>query len=193
MRFPASELGEFSSTLASHLFENGLGAGFNEQPGHVLAKLRCLLWRRRGVLLHAMHAVDGADARIDNELAVFDTGERAHGDLASAMERPKQRALGNDSRACFRVIKRGQQFLSFTILQPAFHRDGALAHGRHAHFGRKNFGNALAESQAVQPRFRNDDRLVLAAFHFAEARVHVAAQIAQIQVGTKVPQLGLTP
>ena len=124
---------------------------------------------------------------------MLDTRKRAHGHLTPAMERAQQRALRDNCGTRLRVIERRQQISRFRILQPALHGDRALAHSRHAHFGRKNFGDSLTEPQAVQSCFRNAHRLVLAAFHFAETRVHIAAQVAQIQVRANVPQLRLAP
>src|SRR5579859_4657699 len=86
-RLPTSELEGVSGTLTGYLFENGLRAGFNEQPRHVLAEL-CRLFRQRcGMLLHTMHAVHGTHARIHHQLTVLDARICTYGYLAPAVQR----------------------------------------------------------------------------------------------------------
>ena len=59
--------------------------------------------------------------------------------------------------------------------------------------GREGFGDAIAPAQAIEAGFGEEDGIVFAALRFAEAGVHVATKIADVQIGAHVAQLGLAP
>jgi hypothetical protein len=59
---PARGEAEASAKLASYCFEDGLGAGFEEETRDVFAKSGGLVWRGGGALADILGAVDGADA-----------------------------------------------------------------------------------------------------------------------------------
>ena len=64
---PARGEAEASAKLASYCFENGLGAGFEEEARNVFAESGGLVWRCCGALADILRAVDGADAGFEDE------------------------------------------------------------------------------------------------------------------------------
>src|SRR5260370_18812323 len=72
IRLPARALGAGSATLAAHFFQDGLRARFDEHSRHVFSKLRLLIRRTAGALLHVLHSVHGTNARIEHQFAALD-------------------------------------------------------------------------------------------------------------------------
>jgi hypothetical protein len=70
--------------------------------------------------------------------------------------------------------------------------DGTLTDGGHEDFRLKDFGNSSTESEAVEAGFSEKDSIVFTAFDFAQARVHVAAEFADVEIGACVTNLRLT-
>ena len=50
----------------------------------------------------------------------------------------------------------------------------------------------MRRSEPIKSSFREHDGIVFAAFHFAQPRINIAAQIANVEVGTKMQKLRLT-
>src|SRR5271165_3226717 len=190
-RLPERALAESSATRALHLFKNAASAAFDEQLGHVLSELRSLIRRSRGTLANILDAIHGADHGVHHQLAAFDARPRAEGHLTAALQSGKQRTLGDDRGARFGIIKFAENVRGFRVFHAGFDGDGALPHGRQGNFGRKGFGDFLAPAEAVESRFGKNDGVVLAAFDFAQARVHVAPEFANIQIGAVMAQLRL--
>ena len=74
---PARGEAEASAKLTSYCFENGLGAGFEEEARDVFAESRGLLGRGNGTLADILRAVDGADAGFQDEFAALGAGPSA--------------------------------------------------------------------------------------------------------------------
>jgi len=70
--------------------------------------------------------------------------------------------------------------------------DGTLTDGGHDNFRFKNFGNSSTEPEAVEASFSEKDCVVLTTFDFAQARVHVAAEVTDVEIGACVTNLRLT-
>src|SRR6267143_2315661 len=87
MRFPARGDAKGSAKLTSYCFEDGLGAGFEEEAGDVFAKSGGLVWRCGGALADILRAVDGADAGFENKFAALDARPGAERNLAAALQR----------------------------------------------------------------------------------------------------------
>ena len=66
-----------------------------------------------------------------------------------------------------------------------------MAYGREKNLRRKRFGDAIAPAEAVEPGFGEEDGVVFAALGFAEAGVDIAAEVADIEIGTNVAELRL--
>src|SRR6267154_731828 len=191
MRFPARGDTEGSAKLTSDCFEDGLGAGFEEEAGDVFAESGGLVWRCGGALADILRAVDGADAGFENKFAALDTRPGAERNLAAAFQRGEQSAFGDYGGARFRIIESAEDIGGFVVGEAAFRGDCALAHGGEKNIGCESFGYAIAPAQAVQAGFGQEDGVVLAALRFAETSVDVAAKIAHIEVGTNVAKLRL--
>jgi len=65
IRLPVKALGNASGTLAAHFFQDRLRARLDEQPRHVLSKLRRLIRCSGGVLLHVLRPVHGTNTRVE--------------------------------------------------------------------------------------------------------------------------------
>src|ERR1700730_8988083 len=115
MRFPASGDCEVSATLGPDCFEDGLRAGLEEEARDVFAESGGLLGRRGGALADILRAVDGADAGFEDEFAALGAGPGAERNLAAALQRGEQGALGDDSGARFGVVERGEDFGGFVV------------------------------------------------------------------------------
>jgi hypothetical protein len=144
------------------------------------------------VLLNELRAVHGADTSVENEFIALDARPTTHRDLAAPLKSGEQGAFGDDRGAGGGVIEHGKNVACFGIRESGFDADGALTDGGHANFGSESFRNSLAETEAIKSGFGNDDGIVLAAIHFAKSRVHVAAKVAKIKVGTNAAKLRLT-
>src|ERR1700751_3241926 len=63
---------EGSATLATHIFQDVLRAGFDKQVGHAFAKGAGLLGRCGGALLNVLKSVDGAHAGVEDQFVILD-------------------------------------------------------------------------------------------------------------------------
>ena len=75
----------------------------------------------------------------------------------------------------------------------AFNAQGPLAHRMQGDGGVNAFVDAVGQSQALQPRRRQDQTVIGAGIQFFEAGDHIAPHILEDQVGKVVPQLGQAP
>ena len=166
-----------------------MGAGVDEEAAHVFAESASLIERGGGALLDVLRAVDATDTGFEDEFVAFDARPGAERNLAAAFERGEQRAFGDDGAARFDVVEFLERDGSFGVVGAAFDADGALADGGQKNLGRENFGDAMRGAEAIEAGFREHDGVVFAAFDFAEARVHVAAKIANVEVGAEMEKL----
>ena len=151
-----------------------------------------LIERRGGALLDVLRAVGAADAGFEDEFVAFDARPGAEGNLAAAFERGEQRAFGDDGAARFGVVELFERGGSLGVVGAAFDADGALADGGQENFGREDFGDAMRQAEAIESGFGEHDGVVFTAFDFAEARVHVAAEVANVEIGAKMKELRAT-
>src|SRR5260370_30304423 len=77
------------------------------------------------------------------------------------------------------------------VFQARLNAERALTDGWHANIGRKNFADAIAPAETIESGFGEEDGFVFAAFDFAQARIHVTAEFAQIEIGPRVANLRL--
>src|SRR5260370_42368127 len=129
---PARGDAEDSATLSSYFFEDGLRAGFDEEPGNMFAESDSLVRRRRGALPHILRAVDGADASFENKLPALGARPGAEGNLAATLQRGEERALGNDGGTGLSIVQSAEDVGGFVVGKAALGGNGALADGRHA-------------------------------------------------------------
>src|SRR5579859_842026 len=191
MRFPASGDGERSATLGLHFFEDGLRAGFDEQTSNVFAEGHGLVGRGGGALFDVLRAVHRADAGFEDKFAVLGARPGAQRYLAAALQRREQRAFGDDGGASLGVVEGSEDFGGLGVGEAALRGDGALTDGGHADVRGKGFADAVGPAEAVESGFGEHHGVVLAAFDFAQTSVDIAPQVAQIEIGTKVPELRL--
>src|SRR5713101_2424864 len=190
-RLPVSDEEVRLLTLPSDFFENIPGARLDQEPSHVLTKLRGLIRRRGGALLDVLHAIDGADTGFEDKFTAFDARPSTERHLAASVKRSKKSALANDGSARFRVVQYCESVGHLRIFQASLNDDGALPDRGHAYVGRKRFTYALAPAEAVETCFRKQDGVIFAAGDFAQARVYIATQFAKVEIGTDVENLGL--
>ena len=148
-----------------------------------------LIGRSGGALLYVLRAVNAADTGFEDEFVAFEACPRADRNLATAFKRAEKRAFGDDGAACFGIVELFNGGGGFGVIGAAFDADGALADGRQENVGRENFGDAMRCAEAIEARFGEHDGVVFAAFDFAEARVNVAAKIANVEIGAKMKEL----
>src|SRR6266478_8010901 len=188
---PASGDAEASTMLAPDFFEDGLRAGFEEEARDVFAERGGLLGRGGGTLADILRTVDRADAGFEDEFAALGAGPGAKRNLAATLQRGEQGAFGDDGGARFGVVESAQDFGGFGVGKTAFGSDSALADGGQKNIGRKGFGDAIAPAEAVEAGFGEENAVVLAALGFAEARVDIAAKVADVEIGANVAKLRL--
>src|SRR5712692_5946590 len=191
MSLPARGDAEDSTTLSSYFFEDGLRAGFDEQAGHVLAESDGLVGRRRSALLDVLRAVDGADASFENKLSTLSARPGAEGNLAATLQRGEERALGNDGGTGLSIVQSAEDVGGFVVGEAAFSGNGTLADRGHADIGGKRFADAVRPAETVESGFGEHHSVVFAALDFAKTGVNVAAQVADIEIGTDVAKLRL--
>ena len=90
------------------------------------------------------------------------------------------------------MVERRQQSLHLDIVGAALDADGALPACWQAVFNAHRRRDAILEPQPDQTCGCQDDRVVLVRVQLGQARVDVATQEADFQVGTARQQLGLT-
>src|SRR5438552_12505647 len=190
-RFPASGDLTASATLAAHFLENILRAGVDQQTSHLFTERARLIGRARGGMLYVLFAVHQANAGIAEQFIALEAGPRAHRDLAAALQQREQGALGDDGVARLQVIEFIENFGGLVVAGAAFDGDGALANRGHADFRRENFTDTMRGAEAVEAGFGEDHGIVFATFHFAKARIHVSAQIANVEIGSQMKKLSL--
>src|SRR5712671_383833 len=109
-----------SATLTTHFFEDRLRTGFDEQPGNVFAESHGLVRRGRSALPHQLRAINRTDAGFENELSTLGARPGAHRNLAAALQRGEQCALGDDGGTSFGIVESAENLRSFRIGEPAF-------------------------------------------------------------------------
>src|SRR6267378_4436891 len=112
---PARGEAEASAKLTSDCFENGLGAGFEEETRDVFAKSGGLVWRCGGALADILRAVDGADTGFENKFAALDARPGAERNLAAAFQRGEQSAFSDYGGARFRIIESAEDIGGFVV------------------------------------------------------------------------------
>jgi hypothetical protein len=88
----------------------------------------------------------------------------------------------------FGVIERGAHLAGWAI-GAGFDGKGALSHGGAHGFGRENLGDAICPTEAAQSGRGEDDGGVLAFIELAEARIDVAADGFEAEIGTEAAEL----
>src|SRR6266851_4121760 len=161
MSLPARGDAEDSTTLNSYFFEDGLRAGFEEEPGNMFAESDRLVRRRRRTLPHILRAVDGADASFENKLSPLGARPGTERNLASTLQRGEERALGNDGGTSLSIVQSAEDVGGFVVGKAALGSDGTLADGGHADIGGKRFANTVRPAEAVEPGFGEQHGVVL--------------------------------
>src|SRR5262249_60748309 len=103
----------------------------------------------------------------------------------------KQGTFGDDGLAGFKIVQRCEGIGEFRILQTRLNANCALADGGHADFWRQNLANAITPAEAIEAGFGEQNRVVLAAFDFAETCIDVPTQFAYVEIATSVKDLRL--
>ena len=91
------------------------------------------------------------------------------------------------------MAQRGQPLAQPGVVAPHFDRQRTLPRRRQHLIVSKALGDARAELQADQPRGGEHNRIVVAFVELAQARVEVAAQRFDLQVGPQAQQLHHAP
>ncbi len=163
-----------------------MGASFEKETAHTFAEGASLGGRGAGALLDVLRAVDAANAGFEDEFVAFHARPCAERNLAAAFERAEETTLGDDGAAGFGVVELFDGGGGIGVVGAALDADCALTDCGEKNIGSENFGDAMRGAEAIEPGFSEHDGVVFAAFDFAEARIHVAAQIADVEVGTKM-------
>jgi hypothetical protein len=87
------------------------------------------------------------------------------------------------------VIQRQQRFLGRLVVRARFEAQGALANGGENRFERQHLRDPAGQSEAAESGLCEDDRVVLALVQLSQSRVHVAANVFHLQIGTGMQQL----
>jgi hypothetical protein len=112
--------------------------------------------------------------------------------MAAATELRGERALGIESRERLGVVQRGQRRATARVVGAALDADHALANGRQRQLEVELLGHVVRDAEALQSGAGQQDRVEFAFVEPAQARVDVAAQQLEAQVGPCLPQLGLS-
>src|SRR5258708_395206 len=191
MSLPARGDAEDSTTLSSYFFEDGLRAGFEEEPGNMFAESDSLVRRRRGALPHILRAVDGADASFENKFSPLGARPGTERNLAATLQRGEERALGDYCGTSLGIVQSAEDIGGFVVCKTALGGNGALADRGHADIGGERFADAVRPAEAGGAGFGEHPRVLLTALDFAKTGIDVAAQVADIEIGTDVAKLRL--
>ena len=134
-----------------------------------------------------------ATIAVNRSIAIAHFGKRADGDLASAAQLVQQRSLAGRRRPRCRVVEERQVLAHGNVALANLDAERALS-GRGTHETlRQHFPHPLRFAQPGQAGRGQDDGVVLAFLQLAHARVHIAAQRMNHQVGPHSLQLRLPP
>ena len=154
-------------------------------------KCLSLIERSGGALANDLRAIHRANTSVQNDLSAFDASPSAEGHLATTLQDGQQRALGDDRGTRLGIVQLFERGGSFGIGRAAFRGDGTLSDGGYANVGREGFTDAMGPAETIEASFGKHNGIVFAALHLAEASIHVAAQIANVQVRANVTKLSL--
>src|ERR1017187_9119527 len=130
--------------------------------------------------------------RIQANAASHNFGEGADGNLAAAAEFVEQGALAGGGDASGSVVEKCQKRPRCRVAIANFNSQGALPGGGGHHFHGNNLADQLRFAEAVQASGGENDGIVVAGFELAQARIHIAAERVNLQIGTNRLQLRLT-
>ena len=111
--------------------------------------------------------------------------------LAAALDTSEESPFGHRTFRCRRIVEKGDFRLDLSVITARLNGQRPLSHGGQDDAFGQHFRNARAEPQALQPRHGENGRIELAAIELLHARIHVAAQALDLQVGAHMQQLGL--
>lgn len=114
------------------------------------------------------------------------------GEFASAFDRCHEGAFGKDAGFGLGVVDAAYDLVRGAVSGSAFDGDAALSNGRQALFYREVCGSGMRYSESVESSAGEDDGVVFAGLELGEARVYVAADVAQLCVGTEAAELKYT-
>src|SRR5207245_994663 len=140
---------------------------------------------------HQATPIHPGNERAQRHDAVRDRGVRRNGDLTPAFQSLQEGPLGCHRRPGWMVIQPGDHLPHESVIRAAFERQGPLPDGRQADVRRQVFGHALAPTQPLDARRREDDPVILAGLEFPQPGVEVAPQDLDGQIGAVVQELCL--
>ena len=195
MRLPASGLSGASSSLAdgsARETQNSVGAGLDQDlpealpcPGGIGCRVRAARAARipcRRPKKRRPRACNSPFVR---------SRPRAERNLAAALQFVEQSALGSDASARFGIVERGDKLRGLGVARARFDSERALADGRKHDVRVHNLRDSCRSAEAIDAGDGQHDGVEFAGVEFFQARVHVAAQIQRIEIGTSVAELRL--
>src|ERR1022692_4626739 len=125
------------------------------------------------------------------QLAISHFSECSDGDLAASAEAVEQRALAGRSGARGRIVQECQMLTRGQVAFADLDAKRSLTSGGAHDFRWDDLLDQLRFAQALQPRRSQDDRIVFALFEFAQARINIAAQGMNVEIGPDSLELRL--
>src|SRR5579859_7002483 len=128
-------------------------------------------------------AVGVGDDGFEMQLAISHFGEVADGNLATSTETVEQGALAGGGGAGGGVVQECEMVASGGIAETDFDAKRALSGGGAHDFGGDDLLDQLRFAEAFESGGGEDDGVVFSLLEFAEARVDVAAQRMNVEIG----------
>src|SRR5262249_58582923 len=125
---------------------------------------------------HRVAAVALPDEPAQPQASLFPLRERADRRMTIARQRARERALGGGRERRAEVRERRERGDDIGTIGATFEGERALPGRRQTLVGLEQRADAIAVTEALQSRGREDDRVVPRFVELAQARVDVAAQ-----------------
>lgn len=133
-----------------------------------------------------------ADDGAETYAAAVRYGVGCEREFAAALDCSHEGTFGTDAGFGLGVVDAADNLVRGAVAGTAFDGDAALSNGRQALFYREVCGSGMRYSESVESSAGEDDGVVFAGLELGEARVYVAADVAQLCVGTEAAELKYT-
>src|SRR5215472_1484644 len=117
--------------------------------------------------------------------------EGADGDLAASAQTVQKSAFARGGGAGSGIVEKGKEFARRGVAIADFDGERSLSGGRAHDLGRDDVLDQLGFAQAVQAGRGEDNGVVFFVFELAQARVDIAAQRVNVEIGSDRPELRL--
>jgi hypothetical protein len=188
---PASDSVTACPRLSAQAVEQWAGARCGNAPCELAPEQLGVARRARDRVAVGFASVRRAYEADHLQLQALEIGVRRDRRVTASVQRPCERALGDESRVRARIVQRCESRLRGRVVVPALDADHALADRRHRDVDAEHLRDVPLETEPLEPCAREQDRIEAPLLQATQPRVDVTAQQLQFEVRTRGSQLCL--